>query len=245
MRRPLTKSLPFDVAVSKPCQQQWSGMAGPASRRYCEACKRPVHNFSAMTPGEIERTVAFAGGNLCARVTRREDGSIVMLDQPTAARTNGAGIVLAAALVSAPALGQSTERSAPVAIVTGKVLDVKTSGPSQEAHVIFVRGDTSVLDVTTDSAGEWRATLPPGTYDVIFRTNMLYGARVIAAELHAGEQTFAPVHQQFTYGHLGIENSSTSATMGTLEARIDWRTTILYRIKHPIRYLAYLRRRYL
>jgi hypothetical protein len=236
--------LPFEVAVTAPCQQDWDAMQGSARQRHCAACDRDVLNFAAMTPRQIEQAVALSGGHLCARISRREDGSLVTLPEPV--RGRAAGFVLAAALASAPAFAQTGDE--PKAVVSGKVLNPKTGDPSVGAQVLFIRDHASVLEVKTDAHGKWRASLPPGTYDVVFRNNILVGARVVSAQFHTGEQSFAPVHEQFAYGHLGIDDNSTQTytTTGVMVATLGgWRSTMAYRIKHPIRYLRYLRQRYL
>src|SRR5450631_4153461 len=72
--------LPFEVAIEKPCEESWAAMAGDARKRHCELCDKQVHDFAAMTSREIAKLVAQSDGKVCARVTRREDGSLVTLD---------------------------------------------------------------------------------------------------------------------------------------------------------------------
>jgi hypothetical protein len=103
------RALPFELAVSNPCTESWDGMAGTTRQRHCDLCNKHVYNLAAMTPWQIEVLVAESGGNLCARVERREDGSLVTLE-PSTSRAQFATLALSAALAIAPAaaLAQTT-----------------------------------------------------------------------------------------------------------------------------------------
>jgi hypothetical protein len=55
-------------------------MNGGSRERHCQLCDKQVHNFAAMTAREIEKLVLKSEGKLCARITRREDCSLVTLE---------------------------------------------------------------------------------------------------------------------------------------------------------------------
>jgi hypothetical protein len=117
------RALPFQVEVSSPCPESWETMTGTARRRHCDSCNKHVHNFAVMRPAEIERTIIDSGGHICARLTRRMDGSLVTIgsfSRSTPARM-AAGIAFAAALSISAANAEQTE-SRSNAIVTGKIL---------------------------------------------------------------------------------------------------------------------------
>jgi hypothetical protein len=64
-----------------------------------------------------------------------------------------------------------------------------------------------VLRANTDSAGNWTARLDPGTYDVIFRSDPLFGEPDNTVQLHSGEQRFSQIRGHFAYGGLGLEDN--------------------------------------
>ncbi len=68
--------------VAKPCSASWEQMTGTAQKRFCSECSKYVFDFSQMTRHQIEAVTAVNQGNLCARITRREDGSMVMAEPP-------------------------------------------------------------------------------------------------------------------------------------------------------------------
>ena len=66
--------------VAQPCSASWDEMIGNDQKRFCSACNKHVFDFSRMTRQQIEAVTAVNQGNLCARITRNEDGSMVMLE---------------------------------------------------------------------------------------------------------------------------------------------------------------------
>ncbi len=176
-------------------------MEGGARQRHCALCDKDVHNFAAMTAGEIERTVRAADGKLCARITRREDGSLVTLQaQP---RVSAAGQWLASASLAVGAAGAFAQSVGEVpkkaeAVLTGTVLMQDGSGPVAGAVVSLRTPDEVAASVKADEHGNFRIVVQPGTYDVLIRQNMLYGTRVFSANLHEGEQSLEAVKTHFT-----------------------------------------------
>jgi hypothetical protein len=55
------------LRVRKPCSADWDRMPGGDRVRFCEGCRKHVHNLSAMTRGEAEQLVCEAAGRLCVR----------------------------------------------------------------------------------------------------------------------------------------------------------------------------------
>lgn len=66
--------------VAQPCSASWQEMTGNEQKRFCSHCNKHVFDFSRMTRQQIEAVTAVNQGNLCARITRNEDGSMVMLE---------------------------------------------------------------------------------------------------------------------------------------------------------------------
>lgn len=74
------RGLPFELSIAKPCGESWAAMQGDGRARHCEHCQKTVHNLAAMTAREIEALVHRSNGGICARITHRADGSLVMQD---------------------------------------------------------------------------------------------------------------------------------------------------------------------
>ena len=70
------------LQVTSPCSAEWERMSGDEQQRYCDECQRVVYDFSKMTRRQIEAIVATSRNRLCARLTREEDGSLLMLETP-------------------------------------------------------------------------------------------------------------------------------------------------------------------
>jgi hypothetical protein len=226
--------LPFEASIPKPCQQQWTAMSGSASARHCDSCQKTVHNFATLTPRQIERLVFENHGELCARVTRREDGSIVTA---TGFQSGiAAAALIASASITAVAHSQSTQPAS--AIVSGQVLAPDAEyAPGGWVVVLEQNGDARSR-VLTDKSGAWRTEVPPGTYDLTIHGLVNHtSAHVEAFTLHAGEQSFAPIQTEATT--VSITTGGTLAIQTTLRARIS------YRLRHPVRYLTYLKQNYL
>jgi hypothetical protein len=86
-----TPRLSLDVIqVAEPCHQPWEAMTGDDRVRFCEGCRKHVHNLSALTRTEAERLVCEAAGSLCVRFARGGDGTIQTLEyQPPPPRRRG------------------------------------------------------------------------------------------------------------------------------------------------------------
>ncbi len=76
----------FDVnalKIASPCPARWEDMAGDERARFCRQCQKHVYNFSTMTSKEVEDLVIAKEGNLCGRMARRKDGTVITADCPT------------------------------------------------------------------------------------------------------------------------------------------------------------------
>jgi len=231
----------FKLAIESPCIESWDNMSGSATQRHCASCQKHVHNFAAMTPRQIERTLADNEGHLCARITKRADGSLGTAQKLAGSgfTSRAASLFLGAALSTAAAHAQSTPTPGK-AIVSGSFKAQDGSALPSQGYVVFASDGQSILETQTDHDGNWKAEIAPGTYDVIFKTGPLYGERVNAVQLHAGDQQFATVRGRFAYGHLGMTDGpmETTATVGELIA--TYRYPISYLFKHPLSYLKNL-----
>lgn len=70
------------IEVASPCPARWEDMTGDERSRFCQHCQKHVFNFSAMTRVEAEQLIVEKEGNLCARMYRRKDGTVLTADCP-------------------------------------------------------------------------------------------------------------------------------------------------------------------
>lgn len=233
--------LPFKLAIPTPCHQSWQTMSGNSNQRHCDSCNKQVHNLAALTALQIEELVHNSGGHLCARVTRNSLDELVTVP---GRRTFGLKAALLATVMAAatPVVAQSS--NATNAIVTGQLLDPQTAAPSVGAQVIFIQDSNQILETKTDANGNFHAEVLPGTYDIVLRKNLLPGQRVTAVKLHAGEQSFAPIQSAFNLGHLGLVNETQGDTVFVGElVPIITGMSFRYAVRHPLSYLAMMKRR--
>ncbi|UOD28247.1 hypothetical protein INH39_22675 [Massilia violaceinigra] len=69
------------VEIPVPCTASWEDMTGDVRVRHCEGCNKNVFNLSAMPAVEGAALIAEnLNGELCVRMDKRHDGSIVSSD---------------------------------------------------------------------------------------------------------------------------------------------------------------------
>jgi hypothetical protein len=79
-RRPLP--LLESVRIASPCTANWDEMVGDERVRYCGSCQKDVYNLSGMPRDEAERLVRERAGELCVRLYKRDDGTVLTADCP-------------------------------------------------------------------------------------------------------------------------------------------------------------------
>lgn len=110
--------LSFKATIASPCEESWTAMQGGSRERHCQLCDKQVHNFAAMTSREIERVVREADGKLCARITRRGDGSLVTLDARPRASMAAQVVASASLAMSAASVAAQSSSEPPKPNVT-------------------------------------------------------------------------------------------------------------------------------
>jgi hypothetical protein len=101
------------LRVASPCQADWNKMAGDHQVRFCSGCQKNVYNLAGMTRDEAMALVRQnEGGEVCLRLHRRADGTVLTSDCPDGARRKrrrlallgaGSGVMAAVAGVAASA----------------------------------------------------------------------------------------------------------------------------------------------
>lgn len=117
----ISQTIPLElIRVATPCRAEWDKMTGDDKVRFCGSCAKNVYNLSAMTRDEAERLMGEKEGNLCVRLHRREDGTVLTSDCPvgisTMQRRGGRLGAMLATLVAAVvgALGFQVARAATI-----------------------------------------------------------------------------------------------------------------------------------
>ena len=75
-----------NLRVASPCSASWAGMEGDDKVRFCGQCDKNVYNLSAMTTAEAQTLIAEKEGDLCIRLYRRKDGTVINADCPVGVR---------------------------------------------------------------------------------------------------------------------------------------------------------------
>jgi hypothetical protein len=76
-------SNPLDkIKIASPCDASWNEMRGSERQRYCAMCRLNVYNLSGMTREEAESLIINAEGQVCLRIHRRADGTVMTKDCP-------------------------------------------------------------------------------------------------------------------------------------------------------------------
>ena len=88
--RRMKRQLPLaNMIIASPCDVPWAQMVGDDRVRHCAACKKDVHNLSAMTRDEIDGFLARqepSGRAACVSLFQRVDGTVLTADCPVGVR---------------------------------------------------------------------------------------------------------------------------------------------------------------
>jgi hypothetical protein len=226
------RKLPFRLSTSNPCTEDWAEMHGTSRERRCDLCDKQVHNLAQMKAREIEALVTEAKGSLCARITRRSDGSLVTL-KTWAKPSFAAGAVASLALAS-PAVAQTSSDAPAQAILTGTILTPDGTKPASGATIALRQQDVVVVTTIADAHGHFRIAAPPGNYQIRIKQNALFGDHIRDASLHAGEQSISPVRTHID----PYEDGQQFVTMGEVVSVVSYPAS--YAFRHPWRYLKVL-----
>jgi len=168
------------VTIAAPCPADWDQMPGTDQVRHCTQCNRNVYNLSSMTRREAEALLRETEGQICARLYRRADGTILTGNCPAGLRTIGRRIsrVAGATMSAVATLSSATAAQFPMfpipsalrearSSVTGLVRDATGQGISNAEVVVSRAGSELKLATTTDSLGHFRVeSLAMGSYTV-------------------------------------------------------------------------------
>ena len=82
------RALPMleSIRIASPCDARWDEMAGDDKSRFCGKCEKNVYNLSAMSREEAELLMLDREGDLCVRLYKRKDGTVLTADCPVGVR---------------------------------------------------------------------------------------------------------------------------------------------------------------
>lgn len=148
-----------DLRVSKPCaSEDFASISEPRENGwYCRHCEKEVHDLAKLSKKQILELIEATGGNFCASIRRRDDGSIITKEAPSRSLISSgvflAGTALLASSASAeplPAMPGEVTLSPPSKSSDGRngADAPATASPSPSAS-----DDDAVAGVTTPTAG--------------------------------------------------------------------------------------------
>jgi hypothetical protein len=140
-----------DVRIASPCSASWEDMTGDARVRFCGKCAKNVYNLSEMTRDEGEALLAKNEGEMCVRLYKRKDGTVITTDCPVGVKKKrvGRAVALAAAAFGAAGAlaGVSAMRSQTTAM--GSALPIPELPRPTTGAVAFPTQVEESTDVTT------------------------------------------------------------------------------------------------
>lgn len=74
------------VSIASPCTVGWDSMEGDDRTRFCWMCTQNVYNIEDLTRAEANKLLSGANGEVCIRVFKRPDGTILTKDCPVGLR---------------------------------------------------------------------------------------------------------------------------------------------------------------
>ncbi len=80
------------IKIASPCSADWEQMEGNDRVRFCAECKKNVFNLSTMTRRDAEALLKETNRNICTRLFRRADGTVLTDDCPVGLRVKAARV---------------------------------------------------------------------------------------------------------------------------------------------------------
>jgi hypothetical protein len=142
------------VRIASPCNASWDAMVGDDRVRFCGECKKNVYNLSAMSGQEAESLLAEREGDICARLYRRVDGTVITSDCPVGVRRKrvrrlavaavGGGLMAAASAIGLRAgARQGSIEPVRVNVPQQVAMGTPTATPQVELGDVATRGNVA------------------------------------------------------------------------------------------------------
>jgi Carboxypeptidase regulatory-like domain len=181
-----------NLRIASACPTGWEQMTGDDRVRFCELCNLHVYNIERLTRKEAEALIGETEGRICARLYRRDDGTIITKDCPVGlaairrrvSRIAGAIFATIVGLCSV-VLGQKpsekdkgacrrqvtisrSDSQTEAGVISGTILD--PNGATIPGAVITVTSNEKngpTIETKSDADGSFKvATLPAGSYQL-------------------------------------------------------------------------------
>ncbi len=157
------------IKIASPCSADWEQMQGHDRVRFCDECTKNVFNLSAMTRRDAEALLRETNGNVCTRLFRRQDRTVLTEDCPVGIRVKLTRVRRRVGWAIAGAMGLATACAQEKNPVLSGVVDDQSGASMASAKVSAI--DVSLkktVTVFTDVEGRFRFdSLEPGNYDVV------------------------------------------------------------------------------
>lgn len=178
------------MRVASPCPMNWEGMKGDNRARFCDLCSLHVYNISELTRKEVNALIARTEGRICARLYKRDDGTVITKDCPVGLRairrrvSRVAGAAITAIFsFCVSVIGQSSvqeDKSCPDnakitiertqndrSMVRGVVMDVNGAVMPGVAVTLINQATQSKTETISDKDGAFKfSALEVGSYDL-------------------------------------------------------------------------------
>lgn len=162
------------IHIESPCEADWDAMKGNEQVRFCEHCRRSVHNLSEMTRQEALRLVRNSRGRLCVRYVRRPEEADKSSALPVELYrlTRRASHLAAGAFTAVLSLAATAAAQSPSASGDSEVASVEATRPATPENQVNPKAgqSASLVGKVTDPGG---AVVPDATITLVNRVTQL------------------------------------------------------------------------
>ncbi len=144
------------LVIGTPCRASRDAMEGTGTERFCRECNKPVYDFGAMTPRQIEARIEASRGRVCARMTRSADGSLVTLPSPLPPSSwleRRASPLVSALVTTFLGLGSAAAESAPPAPPEASAARDRAAEPDRSSPAPTAPGSARMNGIVKDDQG--------------------------------------------------------------------------------------------
>jgi len=144
------------ISIAAPCSADWDSMPGTDRVRHCDQCNKNVYNLSEMTRRQAESLLRETEGQMCARLYRRVDGTILTSNCPAGLRAIGRGIsrVAGAAMSAMMTLSSATAQIPFFQIPSAQQQESSSSVIGTVQDIMGAVITNAVIELTRNASGE-------------------------------------------------------------------------------------------
>ena len=124
------------LSIAAPCDANWKDMSGDERSRACSLCKKNVYNISAMSRTEAESLIRANEGDICIRLFKRADGTVIVDNCPVGLRAIrnrlrwiGAGVAAALTFLGTAAFAALSSSATPAS--SGTLVNSSSATPTK------------------------------------------------------------------------------------------------------------------